>query len=115
MTKIYDRTAEAIRITSRLDDFDGDVAKWKDAFYELWRYQMTWSFAYKIEVIESGGSYFDRKVFVELVVKEAYKTNALDLMETLGYRNVKTEDIKVGIVNEYKHDLDDIYELILDF
>ena len=114
MGKVYDRKEKAIYVTSKLEDFDGDVQKWKDAFYELWRYQMTYSFAYKIEVKESGGSYFERKVFVDLLVRENYKDNVIDLMKTLGYQNINISEETIGIIDGYEHDILDLHDIILD-
>lgn len=75
---------EAYRVESYLSDFDGDVPAWENAFYELWRYHMTYSFAVDIAVYESR----KKGVFVSLLVRPAYKTGVLDAMEDLGYRNV---------------------------
>ena len=99
MAKIYDEKKTAIRMTSHLEDFNGDSSEWKKSFYEVWRYQLTWDFAYEIALRESRRF----GVFIDMLVKEAYKQNALDMLENLGYRNVTTSEENVGVVWEFEH------------
>ena len=89
--RVYVYTEDAVHIVSHLNDFTGNVQEWKNAVYELFRYDMTWSFAYKIDVIESRSS----GVFVSIVARPAYEQSILDTMEDLGFRNTvaKHEDI----------------------
>ena len=93
---------KACRITSSLEAFDGGTQKWKESFYMLFRYQMTWGFAYEITVRESRRS----GVLVDLLVKSAYKTNILNTMEDLGYRDISVSDENVGIVDNTTADID---------
>ena len=111
MAKVYDERVKAVNVWAGLNDFDGSVDEWKMKFYELWRYQMTFSFAYEIDVHEvSSGD-----VIVDLIVKSEFKQNILDTMESLGYRNIHTDDEYIGIVYAFEHDeLDDIWHLYLD-
>lgn len=92
---------EGVRYRAFLNDFDGDVAKWKNAFYEIWRYQMTWHFAYEIGVHECS----DKDVCISVLVRPAYKDNAKDMLEAIGCRNIHTEVEAVGVVPTY--DIDD--------
>lgn len=92
----------AVRITAKLDDFDGDSAKWRDSFYMLFRYQMTWDFAYEITVRESRRS----GVFVDMLIKPAYRENILETMDDLGYKKANAFEEKVGIVDNYDAEID---------
>ena len=110
--KMYDKKKKAIRICSRFRDFDGDVEKWKISFYELWRLEMTWSFAYRITVEESRAS----GVFVSLLIREVYKDNLIETMTGLGYGNIISYEEDIGEVDAYEHDeLEDIVELVLEY
>lgn len=110
--KHYDEMETAVVYTARLEDFDGDVQKWKIAFYEIWRYQMTYHFARRIIAEDSR----NHGAFVRLTVKPAFKHDALGMMEDLGYKNITTEDAKIGLVYAYEHDdLEDIDLLVLDY
>lgn len=84
---------DALYITADLEDFDGDVQKWKTAFYELWRYQMTWHFAHRIYVEDTSDG-----VYVGIYCKPAYRGSLLDTMETLGYRNIQVIDYEIGTI-----------------
>lgn len=88
--KIY--TEKAYRFTATFERFDGDVEKWKQAFYEVWRHQLTYSFAYEIELRENRSG-----VFLSMLVKEDYKDKAEGLAE-LGYHFSINEE-PAGIVN----------------
>lgn len=92
--KTYDEKRKAFYITAGITDFEGTVTDWKLAFYQLWRYQMTWNFAYLIDLHDLR----DKGATVQLVVREAYVDNVLGLMEDLGYRNVYTTEASVGII-----------------
>lgn len=92
---IWEETS--VLMVAHLEDFDGNLQKWKDSFYEIWRYQMTWSFAYRIEALESRS----RGVFISLRVRPAFRDSVEGMLEMLGYRNVSVNEEKVGIVESY--------------
>ena len=99
-------TEKAYRFTAKFADFDGDVEKWRNAFYEVWRHQLTYNFAYEIELRENRSG-----VFLSMLVREAYKDNAEGLSE-LGYHFAIYEET-AGIVEGY--DLpDDVECLFVD-
>ena len=93
----------ATQIIAYLNDFDNGereenkVAAWKNAFYELWRWQMGWGFAHKIELTESRAL----GVLVVLLVKNQYKDSVISMMENLGYNNIKTFDETIASVDIY--------------
>lgn len=85
---------DAVFISAGLNDFDGDVEKWKDAVYQLFRYNMTFSFAHKIDVCESRKS----GVFVSLVIKPAFQENVTETMDGLGFKELKTWHEDIGTI-----------------
>lgn len=92
--RVYVYAEDAISVTATLNDFNGTVQEWKIAFYELWRYQMTWHFAHKISVHDSRGS----GVYVCVLCKPAYEKNIVDTMESIGFRNVKVQHEDIGTI-----------------
>lgn len=94
--KVFMSLERATLVEAWLGDFDGDIAKWKDSFYQLWRYQMTWSFAYQIGLIERRNG-----VYVRMIVRPAYRKSLEETMPDLGYGNIKFEDCKVVIADGY--------------
>lgn len=82
----------ALQAVAHLRDFDGDVQQWKNAFYELWRYQMTWSFAHEIIVQESRAN----GVFVRVTFNRTYEGVLTSTMENLGYRDIKIDGVVIG-------------------
>lgn len=97
---------KAYRFTASFEKFDGEVEKWKQAFYEVWRHQLTYRFAYEIELRENRDG-----VYLSMLVKEDFKEKAEGLSQ-LGYIfNISEET--AGIVNDY--DLpDDVECLFVD-
>lgn len=87
----------AIRVRTFRSDFDGTTDEWKRVFYEVWRWQMTWDFAYEIRVHEMH----DGDLCASLLIKSAYKKQCVDMLEEYGYRNIKVENEPVGIVQLY--------------
>lgn len=96
MKKLFD-TTKARFIRAYLNDFDGDLEKWKDSFYQLWRYQLTWDFAYKLELAETRSA----GVHVSMLIKPAYENQVLDTMESLGYCNIRNNEDSVAVVHSY--------------
>ena len=85
---------EAVRITSPFESFDGDLEKWKDAFYQVWRFQLTWSFAYEIALKETRSA----GVYLSMLVKPKYKSGILEVLDDLGYRDIHTYAENVGVL-----------------
>lgn len=86
---------QAYRFTARFEDFDGDVQAWKDAFYEVWRHQLTYNFAYEIELRENRSG-----VFLSMLVRESFKEQAKGFDE-YGYK-FSIDEETAGIVNDYE-------------
>lgn len=101
---------EVTRIRTFLEDFDGTVEEWKKAFYEIWRYQMTWSFAHEISVHEVHGG----DVCVSILAKDAYLNSAKSMMESLGYRNLQTSKEHLGVIETYELDDDMIWTVVAE-
>ena len=93
---------DAVRIKASLPDFDGNVGEWKDAFYQVWRFQMTWHFAHEIKVAERRGDNDGWEVYISILCKPSYVKNIIGAMEDLGYRNITTEDEKYGEIYAYE-------------
>ena len=101
-------TRKAIRITARYREFNGTLEQWKESFYELWRYQLTWGFAYSLGLNEGREG-----VFLELAIRPQYRDHVIDLMERLGYEGIFEADHTLGIIDPYE--LEDIDDVILEW
>ena len=108
MSDIVIEKEKAILVEAKQEDFDGDTEWWRNSFYTIWRYQMTWDFAHSIKVDERRSS----GVYVRLLIKPVYKEDVLGMMEDLGYRNVTTEDCNVAFISSY--DVQNVEDIILD-
>jgi len=107
-----DRKEPAVEVSAWYEDFDGNVQKWRDSFYTLWRYQLTWDFAYRIDVRETRS----KGTYVSLLIRKAYKEQVLETMDDLGYKNILTSDTKVGIVYGFETpEVEDIEDLVIDY
>lgn len=89
----FDEVTEVQRLETSFDDFEGNLAEWKDHFYMIWRYQMTWKFAYKIEVFSRKGT-----AILRIVCKPWKQGEIREQLEVMGYRNINSETIKVGLL-----------------
>ena len=98
---------DAVRIEATFDDFDGGLDKWKKSFYEIWRYQMTFDFAYRIELCERRSG-----VYVLIIARPAYRKPIMETMGDLGYRNIYESDVLVATFSEY--DIEDKTGKIVD-
>ena len=85
---------DAVRISAYLKDFAGITSEWKIAVYEMFRWQMTWGFAYKIDVIESN----DSGVFLTMLIKPAFEKSVLETMENYGFTNIISLPDSIGTI-----------------
>ena len=85
---------DSVLVVSHLKDFVGTTAEWKNAIYELFRYDMTWSFANKIDLIDSRSS----GVFVRINCRPAYEDQLLETMQDLGFRNITHTHEDIGAI-----------------
>lgn len=94
---------DALYITSNLNDFDGDVQKWKNAVYEMFRWDMGYSFAHKIDLIDSRSS----GVFILLICRPKFEQSIVDTMEDNGFRNIKVRHENIGAIEctEFPEDM----------
>ena len=102
-------TEDAIAIRAAYEDFDGELSKWKDSFYQIWRWQLTWSYAYKIEIRERRAN----GVYLYMLIKPSFRKSVLGMLEEYGYKNVSEEATKVGVVESYEI-WEDIEDVILE-
>lgn len=103
----------AIRLEADCNDFEGDVEKWKDAFYQIWRYQMTWDFAYSIKVAERR----ETGVYLSMLIKKAYAKQVKELLKDLGYMKISISPEHVGIVQTYDINIpeaEDMFEVFAE-
>ena len=91
--KIY--TEKAYRFTATFESFDGNGETWRNAFYEVWRHQLTYNFAYEIELRENRSG-----VFLSMLVRESFKEQAEGLSE-LGYQ-FSIDEETAGVINDYE-------------
>ena len=104
---------DGVRVMAYLSDFNNDVNDWKKSFYEIWRYQMTWDFVFEIKIYEVHGG----DICVSMLIKKSYSNNVLDMMEYLGYANVRITEEHVGIVQVWDIDdpvADDLFTVVAD-
>ena len=86
---------DSARICSHLKDFKGTVEDWKNAVYELFRFNMTYSVAYRIDVLESRTS----GVFVSLTINPEYEENVDLFMKSLGFTGITIEHEDIGKID----------------
>lgn len=111
---------KAVVVTATFKDFDktggsmimwnceDKTEAWKLAFYELWRYQMTWGFCYRLEVIDGRDN-----LFVRVLCKADFEEPLVNTMEGVGYRDVRTYETKVGLIDGLKVP-DDVEEVFVE-
>lgn len=117
------KRVDAYKVIAKYEDFDKSGGSmimwncenkseaWKLAFYELWRYQMTWHMAYELEVIDGNSS-----LFVSVLCKKAFIDNLLNTMEGLGFKDCQTYGCNVGVIDGYRlADANDVEYLYIDY
>ena len=100
------------RVTAYLNDFSGNVEDLKSAFYTIWRYQMTFSLAYEIYLLDTRGNGVELTIYC----KDAFIDNLLDTMNDLGYRNIQVHGENIGFIETSDLPEDQLIDLaIVDY
>ena len=94
---IHVEQVKASSIISHLNDFNGDAAKWREAYFRLISLRNTFGVILTMDVWES------RKmgVLVRVVVHNENVERVLSTMEDLGYGAIKVYE---AIIGEVEHD-----------
>lgn len=87
-------TEDAVLITSHWKDFKGELQDWRNAIYDLFRWDMTYSYAHKIDVIESRKN----GVFVSLRIKPKFEGSIIGTMEDLGFGGIESTHEDIGTI-----------------
>ena len=103
--KVYE-IIKTVSVIAYRNDFDGDTAKWQQAYFQMLSWKNTFSIAYYMDILESR----QNGVFVCVVLHSAENADRLlGFMNGLGYRNIKTHWVNVGVC-ELPDGCDYIYE-----
>ena len=90
---VVDETHKTISITAYLKDFNGDTAKWREAYFKMLSWKNTWWLVYQIDLLESTVN----GVYIWLVLHEARDADrTISMMNEFGYQNIQTEEVTVG-------------------
>lgn len=95
--KLQAELEDAVRVDVFYSDFDGDIEQWKDAFYQVWRYQLTWNFAYSIQLMETRRA----GVCMCIYSRKDFRDNVTELLTSLGCRNINEEDVSAITIDSY--------------
>ena len=98
----------AVIITAYYNDWDGDVRGWQEAYFKLLAWKNTWGLVYRLDIMAKS----DHSPFVELIIDPDCRVGIIEMMEDLGYKNMKVDDIVVGTIDGYVDD-DDIWDIFV--
>ena len=85
---------EAVTIYAYRKDFDGDIQKWKNSIYEMFRWYMAYGYAHDILVYESN----ECVAYIRLIIKPPFEDSVLDTMDSLGFKELKVTHDEVGVI-----------------
>lgn len=100
----FDRV-ETVAVLSYFHDFDGDVRKWQESFFELMATMNTWGTIRDMYINSNG-----KGTFIRLVLNS--KDNAERIvrdMDGMGYRNIKVTDIVIAEVSIDDPEIDSVF------
>jgi len=102
----YAEKAKAVSLVAHGRDFDGDEQKWRDAYFHLLQWKMTWSLCYELDMNWSRKN----GTFVRVVVKPDIAERLKEDMEEYGYRNISVDNITIELVSpRFDETVDEYY------
>lgn len=104
---VYEK--EAVTIYAYWKDFDGDIQKWKNSIYEMFRWDMTYGYAHDILVYESNAM----GAYVRLIIKTAFEDSVVETMDRLGFKELRIGHDKIGAVECTDLPDDALYDIIV--
>lgn len=100
---------EAVTIYAYWKDFDGDIQKWKNSIYEMFRWDMTYGYAHDILVYESN----ECGAYIRLIIKPSFEDSVIDTMDYLGFKELKVTHDEVGVIECTDLPSDALYDIIV--
>ena len=100
---------EAVTIYAYWKDFDGDIKRWKNSIYDMFRWDMTYGYAHDILVYESNAN----GAYIRLIIKPAFKESVLDTMQELGFRNMSVTHDEIGTIDSTELPEDMLYDIVV--
>ena len=98
--KTYELDREqAVCYTANYKDFDGDVEKWREAYFHLLGWKNTWEIPFEMNIC----SHRDHTPYLFLVIPKRNEEATDSMLEDLGY-TFKKNDCTVGV---FSPDIDD--------
>lgn len=97
--------AVVVRIDHK--DFDGDIRKWQELYFQILSWKNTWSMAYEVDML----AYNDHSAYVYIVAKAEIKEQLVDWLKSIGYNKIShVEEVEIGTLEIYADNDDDIYK-----
>lgn len=106
--EIREEVLNVVKFTSNYKDFKG--TSWQNAYFELLSWKNTWNKALAMDI----NSTYDHKAYLYLVVKERDAELTRNMLEGLGYGNIKelktkTLQLFVDVDSNVDDDIDMIF------
>lgn len=100
--EMYGEKVSAVDITTKSSAFTGE--SWKDAYFRLLSWKNTWGIPYRMDIM----SYNDGEAYLYMIVKKVSEERVIDMLQDLGYGDIKTEDITLCVLEpDLEDNIDD--------
>lgn len=100
---------EAVTIYAYWKDFDGDIQRWKNSIYDMFRWDMTYGYAHDILVYESNES----GAYIRLIIKPPFTEPVLETMQELGFNNLRVTHDEIGTIECTDLPEDMLYDIVV--
>lgn len=96
----HQKKVKAVHISASYKDFDGEADRWREAYFNLLSWKNTWSIPYSMDIYSRR----DHTAFLSMVIPRKRKEDVLEYLDDLGYREVKSTDIDLALIEVYDRD-----------
>lgn len=95
-----DKKVKVVAITAYYKDFDGEVEKWRESYFHLLSWKNTWCIPYEMDIYSTS----KHEPYLSIIIPSKQKERVLELLNDLGYREVKTCEVDMALIDAYDID-----------
>ena len=101
--EFYLEKEEGTVIRMYFSDWKGATQEWRNTYFDILTWKNTWCIPFSLDILSTH----ENEAYIKMVVKREDAKKTIEWLEAIGYENIKTEDVVVGVFDYYDESIDE--------